>query len=200
MNKGDVTKTMLEGLVSKFNNNIVDKEQPLPTGKKKGDTKNKLEAELVGAANELLQPGDEQFFDEQDIDLMQAVGIDFAGLTGTGGSEAPEEVIDEAPAEEEVVEEEVVEEEVVEEEVVDEAPAAKEEKPKPKPKKKKAPADPTKTNKGQVYVAWVAGETDPEKLHKEIKEAVKLTTVKAWVKNWAKGKGLPKAAKVTTAA
>ena len=190
MNKGDVTKTMLEGLVSKFNNNIVDKEQPLPTGKKKGDTKNKLEAELVGAANELLQPGDEQFFDEQDIDLMQAVGIDFAGLTGTGGSEAPEEVIDEAPAEEEVVEEEVV----------DEAPAAKEEKPKPKPKKKKAPADPTKTNKGQVYVAWVAGETDPEKLHKGIKEAVKLTTVKAWVKNWAKGKGLPKAAKVTTAA
>jgi len=113
MNKSDVTKAMLEGLVLKFNMNIVSKEQPLPTGKKRGETKDKVEAELIGAANELLQPGDEQFFDDSDIDLMTTIGIDFVGLTGVPGgsgslisdSASPSE----APNDEPVVEEPVVE-------------------------------------------------------------------------------------------
>jgi len=83
MNKGDITKNLLVDLVVKFNQNIVSKDQPLPTGKKKGEDKARLEKELVSAAKELLQPGDEQFFDETDITLMNALGINFARLTKT---------------------------------------------------------------------------------------------------------------------
>lgn len=68
-----------------------------------------------------------------------------------------------------------------------------------KPKKKGPPprdADPSKSNKGQVYLAWKAGETDIDKLHKKVNEAVNIGTIKAWIGQWKNGKNLPAVAAV----
>ena len=238
MNSGDVTKTMLEGLVVKFNANIVSKDQPLPDGKKKGETKARLEKELVSAAKELLQPGDEQFFDETDIALMNALGINFARLTKTtplvGESaettecnledEVTPPAVEEAPVEapttpvkkkrgakkaagateekdDKAVEGEATETKAPEAEKKPRGRGKKKEPKTPKepkaPKAKKEKSDPTKSNKGQIFTAFSAGETDPEKLSKLIGDKVKLSTIKAWLKAWPKGKSLPAAAKAT---
>lgn len=52
-------------------------------------------------------------------------------------------------------------------------------------------ADHSKSNKAIVYKTWKGGTKDPEKLHKKVKEAVQLTTIKNWLKAWAEGKNLP---------
>lgn len=62
---------------------------------------------------------------------------------------------------------------------------------KPKEPKERTPVDHSKSNKAIVYKAWKAGTKDPEKLHKKVNEAVKLTTITAWIRAWANGKMLP---------
>ena len=66
---------------------------------------------------------------------------------------------------------------------------------KPAGEKKKGPpprdADPSKSNKGQVYLAWKAGETEVDKLLKVVNEAVSKGTIKSWVGQWKNGKNLP---------
>jgi len=64
----------------------------------------------------------------------------------------------------------------------------------PSSKKEKTPRGPS--NKEVIYLAWDqgAGESDPEKLLKKVKGAVKLTTIKSWMSMWGKGKGLPSCA------
>jgi hypothetical protein len=82
MNKQEVTKPMLVTLAKKFNASICDpSDPPLPTGKKKGETVEVMIKEITDAANDLLQPGDEKFFDDKDIEAMVALDIDFAKLT-----------------------------------------------------------------------------------------------------------------------
>ena len=73
-----------------------------------------------------------------------------------------------------------------------EAPAKKEAPTKKKTPKKEAPAkkkDKGPSNKEVVWKLWKNGKgmTDPEKLHKKVNEAVKLTTIKQWLKKWAEG-------------
>lgn len=78
------------------------------------------------------------------------------------------------------------------------APAAEKppkEKKTKEPKKFKGPVDHSTSNKAQVYIAWKAGETDVEKLHKKVNEGVGKSTIKAWIGQWKNGKNLPAIAK-----
>ena len=69
------------------------------------------------------------------------------------------------------------------------------EKEKPIKKEKKNVTDHSKSNKGQVYIAWKNGENDFEKLSEKIDGAVKLSTIKGWCNAWKNGKNLPAIAK-----
>ena len=193
MNKSDVTKSMLEDLVKKFNDNIVSKEEPLPTGKKKGEIKVLLEAELIGAANELLQPGDEKFFDAHDIELMSTIGIDFAALTGVGaepisGSEAsPSPAETDVGATEEVQTEEVVEEATEETEAEETKAPEAEEKPKKVKKEKKPKAEKNfwghRVGSGtdiidQVLIKMIEGKEDAQVSVKEIADKTGLSATR----------------------
>jgi hypothetical protein len=73
-----------------------------------------------------------------------------------------------------------------------EIPAKKEVKEK---KKSTRTGDPSKSNKGMIYLAWKKGKTNAEKLHALVEERVQLSTIKLWMKKWEKGKGLPAVAK-----
>jgi len=68
-------------------------------------------------------------------------------------------------------------------------------KEKPIKKEKKNATDHSKSNKGQVYIAWKNGENDFEKLSEKIDGAVKLSTIKGWCNAWKNGKNLPAIAK-----
>jgi hypothetical protein len=70
------------------------------------------------------------------------------------------------------------------------AKEVKEAKPKKEPKVKE-PRDLTKSNKAQVFLAYVGGERDLAKLSKKAKGEVKETTIKSWVGSWLRGENLP---------
>jgi hypothetical protein len=72
------------------------------------------------------------------------------------------------------------------------ASSAKKETKKPAADKKDKGAP---SNKEVVYLAWKAGETDLEKLHKKVKEGVRIGTIKSWLSAWSKDKNLPAVAK-----
>ena len=69
------------------------------------------------------------------------------------------------------------------------------EKPVKKDGAKKLPVDRSKSNKAVVYKLWTAGTKDPEKLSAKVNNAVKLTTIKAWLNQWKNKKNLPSVAK-----
>lgn len=56
------------------------------------------------------------------------------------------------------------------------------------PKAAKGPS-----NKEIIYNLWAKGkgETDPAKLGKKVKDAVKTTTIKSWISSWNRGQNLP---------
>jgi len=62
-------------------------------------------------------------------------------------------------------------------------------------KEKKNATDHSKSNKGQVYIAWKNGENDFEKLSEKIDGAIKLSTIKGWCNAWKNEKNLPAIAK-----
>ena len=72
---------------------------------------------------------------------------------------------------------------------------AKKEKEVPVKVKKTGKVDPLKSNKAVVYLTWVDGEKDVEKLHKKVNENVKLSTIKSWTRQWVNGNALPAIAK-----
>ena len=72
---------------------------------------------------------------------------------------------------------------------------AKKEKEVPVKVKKTGKVDPSKSNKAIVYLTWVDGEKDVEKLHKQVNENVKLSTIKSWLNQWKTEKNLPAVAK-----
>lgn len=50
--------------------------------------------------------------------------------------------------------------------------------------------------KAQVYLLWKKGEeTEPEKLAEKCGGGAKTTTIKSWLRGWAKGERLPAIAK-----
>lgn len=66
---------------------------------------------------------------------------------------------------------------------------------KAKPAKEKKPGTPS--TKSKVWELWKKGKgiTDPEEMHKAIKEAINLSTIRVWLKGWPKGEWLPREAK-----
>lgn len=92
-------------------------------------------------------------------------------------------------------------EEVVEEEVKEtpEKPATKKEKKPTEKKAGKVPEakkeDPSKSNKGQVYLAWKNGETNLDTLLNLVENRVKKATIKNWISMWGRNQGLPAIAK-----
>jgi len=68
-----------------------------------------------------------------------------------------------------------------------------EKKEKKTSSRKDTPRDFSKSNKAIVYGLWKKGkgETDPEKLAKAVKGAVKTTTIAIWIHAWGRGKDLP---------
>jgi len=64
-----------------------------------------------------------------------------------------------------------------------------------KEKSEKKEFDPTKSNKAIVYTAWKAGKTEVAELFKLTGEAVKESTIKAWIQAWKNDKNLPAVAK-----
>jgi len=77
------------------------------------------------------------------------------------------------------------------------ATAAKKKEANAKKPKNKANTDFSKSNKAQVFLLWNhgKGETDSGKLHKKIKGAVKVNTIKGWLNQWKNNKNLPAIAK-----
>jgi len=51
------------------------------------------------------------------------------------------------------------------------------------------------SNKGQVWQLWNKGKSQADDLSNIIDGAVKLTTIKSWIRQWKKGKNLPAIAK-----
>ena len=47
------------------------------------------------------------------------------------------------------------------------------------------------SNKARIYLMWKDGEENVEKLHKKIKEGVKINTIRSWINQWKNKKNLP---------
>ena len=208
--KSDVTKTMLEKVVKVFNKEILDRNDQLPTGKKRGETKSKLEKELVSAANELLQKGDEKFFDEFDIDVMIAIGIDFGKLTGWEAGKAEEEIeeeIEEAEteetgeAEEELTdnEDEIIDEGEKQGEVVTSKKTEKNNKKKSDDKKKasgKKRGPKEGSARYKVFTSVKKGKMTKEKVVQSLDGDVPKKLVNMYLRAWEKGDRCPEGEKM----
>jgi hypothetical protein len=78
------------------------------------------------------------------------------------------------------------------------APAEKVEKVKKEGKKDMSHlhGDPSKSNKGIVYIAWKKDQTlTAKQLHKTCNEGVQVTTITSWLAQWKNGNNLPAIAK-----
>ena len=75
-------------------------------------TKDKYSAEVVGAANDLLEAGDEKFFTQEDLETMAAIGVkskimkELKYIPSSDPDEEPEDEVEEEETEEEIEENE----------------------------------------------------------------------------------------------
>jgi len=171
MDTKKVTKTQLEEIAKVFNAELIDEKDPaLPAGRKAKATKiDDFKETIAEAANAILDIAEDKnrFTDEQ-WEVMAAIDVTVA-KEYMAGKETTE--------------------------TVETADADTKATPTRKKATKKTKADPSKSNKGQIYLAWKDGEEDINKLHKMVDEAVKTNTIKGWMKGWKVGKRLPAVAK-----
>ena len=177
MNKEDLTKA------AKDLNKVLDPDPPIDTRTSEEELQ-----ESVVQASDLLETGDKiqastaKVLEELSVKLDKGVEVE-----GAVAEEKKTSSRRPAPKKEE-------------KKTSSRKPAPKKEEKKPAPRtpaKKKEPVDRSKSNKAVIYRAWKGGTKDIEKLHKLVKGAVKLSTVKTWTNWWKNGINFPSIAKNT---
>ncbi|OGC76272.1 hypothetical protein A2619_02350 [candidate division WWE3 bacterium RIFOXYD1_FULL_39_9] len=161
MNKSDVTKAMLAGLVKTFNEKILSPDDPIMYDTKKTHTIKAMTEEIIKTANEDLLPEDKDKFSADEIELMRVLDIDVANLFGVPCVCEPEKidesVVEEAPVVEKAAKKKGGKAKAKVEPVVETKPV------EPEPEKKVAETKKPKKEKGKEDTKAETKKNDVEK-------------------------------------